>query len=134
MIIIHPYKPAWPNEFETIRASLLAILGPFALRIDHIGSTAVPGLGAKDVIDIQVTVQALTPEVKDRLIQAGYEYWPTITQDHVPVGQAADPKLWAKFLFNQPKGQRRANVHVRIDGNPNQRYPFAVSGLPAGSP
>jgi GrpB-like predicted nucleotidyltransferase (UPF0157 family) len=32
--------------------------------------------------------------------------------------------LWAKFLFDQPAGQRRANIHVRIDGNPNQQYPL----------
>ena len=122
MIVIHDYKPTWPGEFEIIRSSLLEVLGSLALRIDHIGSTSVPGLGAKDVIDIQVTVQALTSEVKERLLMAGYEYWPTITQDHIPLGEEADPKLWVKFLFNQPKGQRRANLHVRIDAHPNQRY------------
>ena len=124
MIIIHDYKPTWPEEFEIIRSSILEILGPLALRIDHIGSTSIPGLGAKDIIDIQITVQALTPDVKDRLIQAGYQYRPTITQDHVPLGEDPDPQLWEKFLFNQPKDRRRANVHVRIDGNPNQRYPL----------
>lgn len=124
MIIIHDYKPTWPEEFEIIRFSLLEILGPLALRIDHIGSTSIPGLGAKDIIDIQITVQTLTADVKNRLIKAGYEYWPTITKDHVPQGEDPDPQLWEKFFFNQPKGRRRANVHVRIDGNPNQRYPL----------
>jgi GrpB-like predicted nucleotidyltransferase (UPF0157 family) len=124
MIVIHDYKPSWPEEFESIRASLLQILGPLALRIDHIGSTSVPGLGAKDVIDIQITVQALTFDIRERLIQAGYEHWPTITQDHVPLGEDTNPKLWAKYLFNQPRASRRANIHVRVDGNPNQRYPL----------
>jgi GrpB-like predicted nucleotidyltransferase (UPF0157 family) len=45
-------------------------LGPLALRIDHIGSTAVPGLGAKDVIDVQITVASLSPEVRHSLIEA----------------------------------------------------------------
>ena len=64
----HPrLQSAWPQEFETIRSSLQEILGGLALRIDHIGSTSVPGLGAKDVIDVQITVQALTPEVRQRL-------------------------------------------------------------------
>lgn len=124
MIVIHDYKPTWPEEFESIRDSLVGSLGPLALRIDHIGSTSVPGLGAKDVIDVQVTVHALTSEVKDRLIQAGYEFWAAIAHDHVPLGEDADPASWAKFLFNEPQGGRRANVHVRVDGHPNQRYPL----------
>jgi GrpB-like predicted nucleotidyltransferase (UPF0157 family) len=93
MIVINDYNPAWPTEFEVIRLSLLEILGPLALRIDHIGSTSVPGLGAKDVIDIQITVEALAPEVRHRLLEAGYEYCPAITQDHVPLGEDVDPKL-----------------------------------------
>lgn len=124
MIIINDYNPAWPKEFEVLRLSLLEILGPLTIRIDHIGSTSVPGLGAKDVIDIQVTVHALTPEITRRLVEAGYEYWEAITHDHVPLGEDDDPGLWAKLLFNQPQGRRRANVHVRIDGHPNQRYPL----------
>jgi GrpB-like predicted nucleotidyltransferase (UPF0157 family) len=122
MIIIHDYKPIWPQEFEAIRASLMEILGTLALRIDHIGSTSVPGLGAKDVIDIQITVSALTPEVRQTLIDAGYEYRPDHAQDHVPLGEDDDPRLWAKFVFEQPPGQRRSNVHIRIAGSPNQRY------------
>ena len=70
-VIINDYNPLWPQEFETIRLSLRESLGGLALRIDHIGSTSVPGLGAKDVIDVQITVQALTPEVGQRLVAAG---------------------------------------------------------------
>jgi GrpB-like predicted nucleotidyltransferase (UPF0157 family) len=123
-ILITPYDPRWPHEFEAVRSSLQEILGALALRIDHIGSTSVPGLGAKDVIDIQITVQALTPEVRQKLIEAGYEHREAITHDHVPLGEDDDPKLWAKFCFVQTTGQRRANIHVRAAGNPNQRYPL----------
>lgn len=124
MIVINDYKPTWPAEFETIRNHLVEALGALALRIDHIGSTSVPNLGAKDVIDIQVTVQALTPEVKEKLILAGYDLWPTATHDHVPLGENPKPGLWVKYLFIQPKGQRRVNIHVRVQGNPNQLYPI----------
>ena len=55
MIVIAPYSPEWPLEFSRLAAPLAAALGELAVRIDHIGSTAVPGLAAKDVIDIQVT-------------------------------------------------------------------------------
>ena len=124
MIVIESYRPGWPAEFETIRQGLQKALGPLALRIDHIGSTSVPGLGAKDIIDIQVTVKDLTPKIAQKLIAAGYRHFKPATQDHVPLGDDPNPDLWAKLLFNQPDGQRRANIHVRIQGNPNQRYPL----------
>jgi GrpB-like predicted nucleotidyltransferase (UPF0157 family) len=76
------------------------------------------------VIDIQVTVQALTRKVKQRLVNAGYRCWETITHDHVPFGEDNTPALWEKLFFNQPEGQRRTNVHVRVNGSPNQRYPL----------
>jgi len=124
LIVIQAYNPKWPQEFETIRAALQNILGPRAIRIDHIGSTSVPGLGAKDVIDIQVTVQELSPKIIQKVVNAGYEHLGNITSDHVPLGEDSDPKLWEKLIFVQPQGQRRANIHVRVDGNPNQCYPL----------
>lgn len=124
MIIIEPYQPTWPVEFEALRASLERVLGPLALRIDHIGSTAVPGLGAKDIIDIQVTVRELAPQVEQKLCESGYGCREAIRYDHVPPGEDENPELWVKYFFKEPAGQRRANIHVRVDGNPNQRYPL----------
>src|ERR1700694_3072631 len=49
----------WPDEFGYIAQDLRACLGELALRIDHIGSTSVPGLAAKNIIDVQITVAAL---------------------------------------------------------------------------
>ena len=57
MITIIPYRSAWSEEFAAFGGSLRQALGEIALRIDHIGSTAVTGLAAKDIIDIQITVQ-----------------------------------------------------------------------------
>lgn len=56
------YDPTWPALFEQLAADLRAALGPVALRIDHIGSSAVPGLAAKPVIDIDLTVADPTAE------------------------------------------------------------------------
>lgn len=123
MIVIHAYDPHWPDEFERIRQDLLATLGSLALRVDHIGSTSVPGLGAKDIIDVQVTVARLSPEIIDRMTQAGYEHKP-YNYDHAPPGEDGVPERWVKMYFNQRAGQRRANIHVRVAGNPNQRYPL----------
>ena len=124
MIIIRPYDPKWPEEFEKIKSSLQEMLGDLALRIHHIGSTAVPGLGAKDVIDVQITVRELGSQIEQSLTRAGYQYWGSFARDHIPKGEDEEPKLWEKLFFNQPEGQRRANIHVRVDGNPNQIYPL----------
>ncbi|HVN54945.1 MAG TPA: GrpB family protein [Anaerolineaceae bacterium] len=124
MISIVPYQPIWPEEFLTIARPLRQALGDLALRIDHIGSTAVPGLAAKDRIDIQVTVPGLTEAVERALNRAGYERLEGITQDHVPPGEPSHPDEWGKWIFKPPENQRLTNVHVRVAGRPNQRYPL----------
>jgi GrpB-like predicted nucleotidyltransferase (UPF0157 family) len=58
------YQPTWRDDFLTLGRNLRQALGDLALRIDHIGSTAVPGLAAKDIIDIQVTVLNLDSAVE----------------------------------------------------------------------
>jgi GrpB-like predicted nucleotidyltransferase (UPF0157 family) len=50
------YDPSWPDRYATLAGGILAALGDVVLDIDHVGSTAVPGLAAKDVIDIVLTV------------------------------------------------------------------------------
>jgi len=61
-IEIVAYDPEWPARFESWREKLAAVLGPTALRIDHFGSTSIPGLPAKPVIDIQVRVDDMNNE------------------------------------------------------------------------
>lgn len=56
MIVVVPYDPGWPRLFASESRLLARGLGALALRIEHVGSTAVPGLAAKPVIDIQVSV------------------------------------------------------------------------------
>ena len=122
-IIIHPYDPAWPAAFAAIAAPLRAALGARARRIDHIGSTAVPGLPAKDVVDVQVTVAALdAPGIHAALAPLGYTLLPDIQADHVPAGADADPAQWAKLYFRPPADLRPLHLHVRAAGRANQRY------------
>lgn len=123
-IVIHPYNPAWPEEFEVIRADLIEAAGAHILQVDHIGSTSVPGLGAKDIIDIQITVAEISEELLDALRRAGYVHKAHIDRDHVPLGEDETPSLWHKAIFVEQPGKRRANIHIRINGNPNQRYPL----------
>jgi GrpB-like predicted nucleotidyltransferase (UPF0157 family) len=78
MIIIDPYDPAWPARFADEAASLHRELGDLALRIEHVGSTSVPGLAAKPVIDIQISVPSLEPRdlYCARLAGLGYTHLP----------------------------------------------------------
>lgn len=122
MLKIVPYQTAWPGEFLAIGKNLRQALGDLALRIDHIGSTSVPGLAAKDIIDIQVTVESLAPPVERLFTAAGFQRLLGITQDHLPPGNTAPDSEWAKWLFRPPIERRLANVHVRLAGHPNQRY------------
>ena len=60
LVRIEPYDPAWPGEFEAEKARLEPVLAPWlAGEIHHVGSTSVPGLGAKPVIDILAEVRSL---------------------------------------------------------------------------
>ncbi len=125
MIQITPYHSEWPQEFASIGERIRAALGERALRIDHIGSTAVPGLAAKDIIDVQITVNELSEVIQYRLLAANYrtsgEAWRV---DHVPPGAPADEQQWVKMLFKSSEGDRPTNIHVRIAGRLNQRYPL----------
>ncbi len=126
MITIVPYDTSWPDEFVAIAHPLRAVLGARALRIDHIGSTSVSGLAAKDVIDVQVTVKnfADMPQLVTALGSLGYTLVPEITRDHMPpLYQGADTG-WEKRYFRPPAHQRPTHLHVRALGRPNQRYPI----------
>ena len=101
-IVIQPYDERWPVDFDHLAGLLGAALADVAVRVDHIGSTSVPGLAAKDVIDIQLTVR----ELQDPLVDAGFAALgatPTeITTDHVPPGGSPDPTEWTKRYFRPP--------------------------------
>jgi pyroglutamyl-peptidase I len=121
---IVPYNPSWPDEYARIESVLKNGLKDLALRIDHIGSTAVPGLCAKDVIDVQITVASLSEEVAAALTGLGYFRVGHIAGDHAPPGTELSPEHWQKWFFRPPKGQRATNTHVRVAGRANQRYPL----------
>jgi len=120
--IVEP-KASWPAEFATISTSIREALGPLALRIDHIGSTSVPGLPAKDVIDVQVTVSALDRERLARVLERAGFVDQAIGNDHRPPGATGPDDDWRKLFFQAGSG-RPVNLHVRVAGRPNQRYPL----------
>jgi GrpB-like predicted nucleotidyltransferase (UPF0157 family) len=123
IIAIVPYHDCWPAEFERVAAPLRQALGDLALRIDHIGSTAVPGLAAKDIIDVQVTVAALdATAISTALKPLGYTIYTGFATDHVPPGWPDDAAEWSKLYYSAPPDQRPMHLHVREEGRANQRY------------
>lgn len=122
MVEIIPHNPHWAIEFEEIAAALHDGLGELALRIDHIGSTSVPGLAAKDIIDIQITVAALDEALIEAMQALSYRLPEGEWRDHQPPGGPTDPAEWSKLYFYAPEGQRRTHTHVRVQGRANQRY------------
>jgi GrpB-like predicted nucleotidyltransferase (UPF0157 family) len=121
MVEIVPYQEIWPLEFQALAARLRQALGQLALRIDHIGSTSVPGLPAKDVIDIQITVAALDDRVRSAMATLGYTLLEG-RRDHGPPHVVGPETEWDKWLFLPPPGQRRTHTHARVQGRANQRY------------
>jgi GrpB-like predicted nucleotidyltransferase (UPF0157 family) len=97
---IVPYDPGWPQRFEVWRVRLATLLGPVARRIEHVGSTSVPGLAAKPIVDVQVSVADMADE--DR---------------YAPPCEAAGLQLRFRDdehrYFQPPPGQPR-DVHVHV--------------------
>jgi len=75
-ITVVPYDPMWPEEFARVRTELLSALASAVLSVDHVGSTSVPGLDAKPIIDILVSVPSLEESLTlaPTLGRLGFEY------------------------------------------------------------
>lgn len=75
-IVVGDYDPAWPSWFETVRGRVWPAIEDTAMRIDHVGSTSVPGLAAKPIIDMDIVVasEAEVRPVIERLATVGYRW------------------------------------------------------------
>jgi GrpB-like predicted nucleotidyltransferase (UPF0157 family) len=115
----------WAAEFPEVSHELAEVLGPLAVRIDHIGSTAIAGLPAKDVIDVQVTV-ADEGALAAALVALRAAGWPVRGEltDHAVSDDdsSAVSAEWVKGFTRERPGMRRTNVHIRIEGRANWRY------------
>jgi GrpB-like predicted nucleotidyltransferase (UPF0157 family) len=122
--VVVDYIGDWPGRAASLIATLRNQLGPRAERIEHIGSTAIPGMAAKDVLDLQVTVTSLEDAALDLdrpLGALGFRRTP-YERDHVPAGWQDDGQRWVKHLWarrGHPDGD--VNLHVRLAGSPNER-------------
>ncbi|MBR2993093.1 MAG: GrpB family protein [Clostridiales bacterium] len=75
-VVVLPYDEAWKKDFEEIKAELMAVLGGLVLSVEHVGSTSVPGLAAKPIIDIDVVIEDTDcfEKVKTALETIGYQH------------------------------------------------------------
>jgi dephospho-CoA kinase len=119
---VGPYDPSWPAQYARLAGRIAHAAGDAALRVDHIGSTAVPGLDAKDVIDIQLTVPDLSVagRLTDPLAEAGFPRAEGIWHDS-PKPDAPDPTAWSKHLHGGADPARIVHLHVRPVRSPGVR-------------
>jgi GrpB-like predicted nucleotidyltransferase (UPF0157 family) len=122
-IVITEPDAGWAAQFDKVSVTIQKILGGAALRVDHIGSTSVPGLAAKDILDIQATFAAESEldDAVELLVAARWEARQP-RRDHPVPGLATDDANWVKRLVVEPMYQRRVNLHLRVAGRANQRY------------
>jgi dephospho-CoA kinase len=142
--VLVPYNPSWPEQGRRIVARLHTACGHHAVRIDHIGSTAVEGLDAKDAIDIQVTVASLeaADELAEALTSAGYLRRPITADVSKPDARstvaefdhAGDEALWHKRIHASADPGRPTYVHLRVDGWPNQQFALLFVDWLAANP
>jgi dephospho-CoA kinase len=118
-VAVVSYRPVWPVDFEVLAAELRDALGGQAVAVDHVGSTSVPGLAAKDCIDVQVRVRSIDEQRLVALFGGiGFRCRPEPWNRAEAVGGREFPKL----VFAPPVGARTANVHVRQRGGDNARF------------
>ena len=119
-----PYRAEWKTESAELIATLHARLGEQVVRIDHIGSTAIPSMTSKNVIDLQASVidlEVATRAFDDPLAELGFQQSP-YRADHVPAGRDDDPGEWEKRLWTRhSQSATGVNLHVRRVGSPNER-------------
>lgn len=107
-IIIADYDPAWPELYEREKRVILDAIGPWLADIQHVGSTSVPGLAAKPIVDIMPGLCSLddAPHIIEPMARAGYEYVPEF-EDVLP-----ERRYFRKPPGPERKWRRDFHVHV----------------------
>lgn len=100
---IEEYDPEWVTKFQSIRETLVEIFGAKALAIEHVGSTSIPGMKGKPVIDVLILAEHVGSmnEEKGRMIESGYQY----VENYI----APDTHLFRKTDI---QGKRTENIHI----------------------
>ncbi len=112
-VVLVASDPGWAAEFAALAAQLRSLNLADAGAIDHVGSTSIPGLDAKDVIDVQVRLTGIeTVSLVESFDAIGFRRRPE-PWNNVETTRSGPSR---KLVFASPVGARRSNVHVRVDG------------------
>jgi GrpB-like predicted nucleotidyltransferase (UPF0157 family) len=114
-VLIEDYDPAWPRLFSQLAAKVRAVLGRLAVTVEHVGSTAVPGLAAKPIIDLDVVLGSAAdlPEAIGLLAANGYVH-------------EGDLGIAGREAFRCPPGESRHHLYVLAEGAPELRRHLAL--------
>ncbi|HEX7306573.1 dephospho-CoA kinase [Lentzea sp.] len=114
--VVVPYDETWPAQAQRIARRISLAAG--GRRVEHIGSTSVPGLAAKDVLDFQLAVEDMdaADSVREALGQAGFPYAGPLVD--TPRGEGS----WDKRLHAGADPGRRVHLHLRVEGAANWRW------------
>ncbi|MGB7424072.1 MAG: dephospho-CoA kinase, partial [Ornithinimicrobium sp.] len=124
LLTIHEPDPTWPAQAERVMGRLRHVLGELAVAVEHVGSTAVADLPARDEIDLQVALRALgdvdDADVQHGLAAAGFVAAPRVRQDQPSGPEAAEETLEHRLLGADP--HQLVQVHLRAaDGDERRR-------------
>jgi dephospho-CoA kinase len=117
---IVPPDPAWPAQARRLIERIRRVIGP-ASAVAHVGSTAVPGLPATDVVDLMLTVRTLdeADALADDLARAGL---PRRFGEWADNARPTPGERWPKRLHGSADPGRPADLHVRVAGSPGWRF------------
>jgi len=152
LLEISEYRPEWEHMFELEKGRLAVAFGSFAVRIDHVGSTAIEGMRAKPIVDIQISVRELHPisAYKDVMQDLGYTHlsdsppgdhiyplfhrpatWPHT--HHVHFCELGGDEEWRHLAFrdwlrSHPEDQRKySDLKVRLAAETDLEEPSALN-------
>ena len=106
------YDPNWVNQFNDIKNFLMGIFGDAVVQIEHVGSTSIPGMKAKPIIDVLVVVNNMQDfaKEKEQMVSAGYEWGANYIAPNTLL-----------FFKANTDGEKLENIHVCEAGSPKER-------------
>ena len=106
LVVIEDYNPNWPAQFAVLATTVATALSPLLLRVEHVGSTAVPGLAAKPIIDLDAVVLAgVVRDAVRQLVAVGYTH-------------KGDQGISGREAFRPPEGSVSHHLYVCASDNP----------------